>query len=323
MKRVCFLMPQGLLKLSSLFGAIEIFEIANAFYILNGQKPYYDIKVIGSDIRQSMLNTQCKIKAEDPAKCKDKPDIIVIPGMHNGNDYSLGKNKRLLGWMIDRYKDGCELASLCTGAFMLAASGLLDNKECSTHWAAEQAFNKKFPRVKLRTHKIITDSNGIYTTGGATSSLNLILHLIEKYSGHDAAIYCSKILQLDIDRRSQLPFMMFRGQHDHEDEAVKAAQEFIETNIAKRVTIEFLARKFGMSNRNFIRRFKKATNEVPIGYIQKVRIEAAKRSLERKRKNINEVMYAVGYNDVKTFRTIFKKITGFSPIEYQQKFGKH
>ena len=316
-------MPQGILKLSSMFGAMEIFENANTYYINKGKKPYYDVRVIGSGLQQSLFNTECVIKTDDHSQTIDKPDLIIIPGVHNGNDYSLAKNRQLLDWMLYQYKEGCELASLCTGAFMLAATGLLDDKECSTHWAAERLFIKMFPRVKLRTDKIITDRDGIYTAGGANSSLNLVLYLVEKYNGHEAALYCSKILQIDFDRRSQLPFMMFQGQVNHDDEAIKAVQVFIEKNIDEKVTVEFLADKFAMSKRNFIRRFKKATNNVPIEYIQKVRVEAAKRSLELKRKNINEVMYSVGYSDVKAFRMIFKKITGFSPMEYQKKFGRN
>jgi transcriptional regulator GlxA family with amidase domain len=180
-----------------------------------------------------------------------------------------------------------------------------------------------FPKVKLCTDKIVTDNDGIYTAGGANSSFNLILYLIGKFSGYETALYCSKISQIDIDRHSQLPFMMFKGEKDHDDNAIKDVQDFIEANIDERVTVEFLANKFAMSKRNFIRRFKKAINNVPLEYIQKVKMEVAMRSLELKRKNVNEVMYSVGYTDVKAFRTIFKKITGFSPSEYQQKFRQN
>ncbi len=243
--------------------------------------------------------------------------------MDTENDYSLKKNKQLLGWIVEQHGKGCEIASLCTGAFMLAASGLLDNKECSTHWAAEDLFIKMFPRIKLCKDRIITDCDGIYTAGGGNTALNLMLYLVEKFNGRETALYCSKLLQIDIGRNSQLPFILFEGQKDHNDEAIQKVQQFIEANIDERVTVEYLAGKFLMSKRSFIRRFKKATNNVPIEYIQKVKIEAAKRLLEQKVKNINEVMYSVGYTDVKTFRTIFKKITGISPSEYQQKFSQN
>ena len=321
MKKVYFLIPDGSLKLSSLFGAIEIFEHANDFLVNKGASPYYDIKVIGSDLRQSLLNSQFMIKTGINELDGESPDLIIIPGVFENNNLSSRENKAFLDWMVDQYKDGCQLASLCTGAFMLAATGLLANKECATHWAAERLFREMFPDVKLCTDKIVTDSNGIYTAGGANSSLNLILYLIEKFNGHEIALYCAKILQIDIDRNSQLPFMIFKGQRNHDDETIREVQDFIEANIDERVTVEFLAEKFAISKRNFIRRFKKATKSLPIEYIQKTKIEAAKRNLELKRKNVNEVMYSVGYTDVKAFRTIFKKLTGYSPTEYQQKFS--
>lgn len=314
-------MPEGHLKLSSLFGAIEIFEHANNFFISKGANPYYDIKVIGSDIRQSLLNSQFMIETGTNGLDGESPDIIIIPGLFENNNFASDANKVFLDWMVDQYKEGCQLASLCTGAFMLAATGLLANKECSTHWAAEKSFRKMFPDVKLCTDKIVTDDSGIYTAGGANSSLNLILYLIEKFNGHETALYCAKILQIDIDRNSQLPFIIFKGQRNHDDITIKEVQDFIEANIDERVTVEFLAEKFAISKRNFIRRFKKATKSLPIEYIQKTKIEAAKRSLEMKRKNVNEVMYSVGYTDVRAFRAIFKRFTGYSPTEYQQKFS--
>lgn len=321
MKKIYFLIPDGSLKLSSLFGAIEIFEHANAFFVSNGANPYYDIKVIGADTQQSFLNSQLMIRTGRNELKSENPDLIIIPGIYESNNLASTQNRMFLDWMIDRYKNGCQLASLCTGAFMLAATGLLANKECSTHWAAAKVFQDKYPNIKLSTDKIVTDHNGIFTAGGANSSLNLILYLIEKFNGHETALYCAKILQIDIDRNSQLPFMIFKGQRNHEDKTIHDVQTFIEANIEERVTVEFLAEKFAISKRNFIRRFKKATKSLPIEYIQKTKIEAAKRSLELKRKNVNEVMYSVGYTDVKAFRMIFKKLTGYSPTEYKQKFS--
>ena len=322
MKKVYFLLPEGLLRPSTLFCAMEVLEKANDYYVNKGRKPFYDIKIIGQSARQSLFNGQLMIKI-DHSLGMATPDIIIIPGLHAPNDYSLKKNKLLLAWIIEQYKKGCELASLCTGSFVLAATGLLDNEECSTHWAAEDLFKKAFPNVRLRTDKIITDTNSIYTAGGSNSSLNLILHLVEKFNGRETALYCSKIFQIDIGSNTQLPYILFKGQKDHNDEAIKKAQQYIEANINERVTVEYLADKFAIPKRSFIRRFKKATDNVPVEYIQKVKMEAAKRSFELKRENINEVMFSVGYTDAKAFRTIFKKITGISPSEYQQKFRQN
>jgi len=152
--------------------------------------------------------------------------------------------------------------------------------------------------------------------------LNLILYLIEKYNGREVALYCAKVLQIDIDRQSQSPYIMFRGQKDHDDESIKMAQTFIEEQVTEKIPVDLLADKFLMSRQSFARRFKKATQNTPVEYIQRVKVEAAKRSLEAGRLNVSEVMYSLGYNDMKAFRTIFKKITGLSPMGYKMKFSK-
>jgi len=322
MKKVYFLLPDRVLRPGSLFSAIEVLEQANTYFTSKGRKPYYDIKIIGFNSGQSILNSRFFIKTDNISLKRARPDIIIIPGIHDLNSNSLNKNKNLLSWMIERYKDGCELASLCTGSFMLAATGLLNNEECSTHWAAEKSFMEMFPKVKLCTDKIITDSKGIYTAGGANSSLNLILYLIEKFNGRETAVYCSKILMIDINRSSQAPFVLFEGQKNHVDKDILRVQKFIEANVEEKISVEELAGKFNISRRSFVRRFKKATNNSPLEYMQRIKIEAAKRYLERGRLNINEVMYSLGYSDVKAFRGMFRKITGISPINYRNKYNK-
>ena len=322
MKQVCFLLPEAPSKLGSLFSAIEVFEIANEFYESKGKPLYYDIRIVSAIAKQHLPDMRLNIRTAIQHYKTTKPSIIIIPGLCDGDGYSFNENDELIRWIIGQYGKGCELASLCTGAFFLAGTGLLRGTECSTHWKAEETFRKMFPDVKLCTDKIITDNKGIYTAGGGTSSLNLMLYLVEKYNGRQAALYCAKLLQLDIERNSQAPFILFEGQKNHDDEAIKKVQQFIERNVDERITVEFLADKFGMSKRNFIRRFKKATHNVPVEYIQKVRIEAAKRSIEKKTRNVNEVMYSVGYSDIKAFRNIFKKVTGLTPTEYKLKFSK-
>lgn len=321
MKQVCFLLPDELLKPSTFFAALEIYEKANEFGVKQQNKPFYNVKIVGSSNIQDIHNSQFAIHAVDVKNVSRRPDLIIIPGLHVPNDSCFERNKHLINWMVMQYKAGAELASLCTGSFFLAATGLLKNKECSTHWKAESEFLKMFPEVKLQTDKIITDSKGIYTAGGAYSSLNLILYMIEKYNGREVALYCAKVLQIDIERNSQAPFIIFKGQKKHDDDQIKEVQLFIEANVEEKITVEYLSDKFSISKRSLIRRFKKATNNPPLEYIQRIKMEAAKRSLESNRKNINEVMYSVGYTDVKAFRNIFKKVTGLSPVEYKLKFS--
>jgi transcriptional regulator GlxA family with amidase domain len=228
----------------------------------------------------------------------------------------------MIDWIGKQYKHGAEIASICTGAYMLASTGLLDGKTCSTHWSAADQLRSMFPKVDLQAGQLITDEHGIYTNGGAYSFLNLMIYLVEKYYDRQTAIYCSKVFQIEMDRHSQSPFIIFKGQKSHGDEVVREAQVYIESKLDEKVSMEQIASRFALGRRNFDRRFIKATGNTPLEYAQRVKIEAAKKAFETTRKTINEVMYEVGYADVKAFRELFRKITGMSPLEYRSKYNK-
>ena len=215
-----------------------------------------------------------------------------------------------------------EIASLCKGAFLLAETGLLNGKSCATHWTSHDLFRERFPKVNLIPEKIICEDRGIYSSGGAYSILNFTLYLIEKYCGRETAIICSKLAEIEFDRISQDQFIIFNGQKDHGDESIVRAQTFIEENHGQKLSIEKIASMVHMNVRTFLRRFKKATSNTPLEYIQRVRIEAAKKRLESTTDNIMDVMYDTGYSDDKAFRNIFKKHSGLSPKEYRKKYNR-
>jgi len=251
-----------------------------------------------------------------------KTDLIIIPAVNGDMEKVVELNKDFFPWITLQHQAGAEVASLCVGAFLLAATGLLKGKSCATHWLAANDFKQLFPDVNLVSENIITDEHGIYSSGGALSFWNLLLYLLEKYTNREMAILVSKYYEIEIDRVSQSRFIMFHGQKTHEDEPVKKAQEFIESNFDEKITIAQLASMLALGRRNPERRFKKATSNTVVEYIQRVKIEAAKKSFETSRKNINEVMFEVGYNDTKAFRTIFKRTTGLSPVEYRNRYNK-
>jgi transcriptional regulator GlxA family with amidase domain len=251
-----------------------------------------------------------------------KTDLIIIPAVNGEMGKVIEINKDFFPWINKQHANGAEVASLCVGAFLLASTGLLKGKKCATHWFGANEFKKMFPDVDLVSEKIITDEQGIYSSGGATSFWNLLLYIIEKYTDRDMAITMAKYFEIEIDRYNQSSFIIFQGQKDHEDESVKQAQEFIEKNYHERITVEQLTTMLALSRRNFERRFKKATANTVVEYMQRVKIEAAKKGLETGRKNVNEMMYEVGYSDDKAFRNVFKKTTGLSPIEYRNKYNK-
>lgn len=228
----------------------------------------------------------------------------------------------MIAWIESQYNKGAEIASICTGAFLLASSGILNGKACSTHWSAADDLRTKFPEIEVKMGKVITDENGIYTNGGAYSFLNLIIYLVEKFYDRETAIYCAKVFQIEMDRQSQLSFVIFKGQKQHQDELVRKAQEYIERHPHEKISIETLSSKLAVGRRNFDRRFIRATGDTPLEYSQRVKMEAAKRAFETSAKTIHEVMYSVGYSDAKAFREVFRKITGLSPLAYRNKYNK-
>jgi transcriptional regulator GlxA family with amidase domain len=251
-----------------------------------------------------------------------KPDLIIIPAISGNLDTAIRLNRDFVPWIVEQYKGGTEVASLCLGAFLLAETGLLNGRSCSTHWLFANEFRNRYPEVELTDDKIVTDQSGVYSSGGANSYWNLLLYLVEKYTSREMAILASKFFVLDIDRHSQSPFSIFKGQKIHNDPEIVRVQEYIESNYQDKITVDELCVKFGIARRTFERRFKKATNNTVLEYWQRVKIEAAKRQLEMSRKTVGEVMYEVGYNDTKAFRDIFKKVTSMSPVDYRNKYNK-
>ncbi|MNL11328.1 HTH-type transcriptional regulator CdhR [compost metagenome] len=252
----------------------------------------------------------------------NKTDLIILPSVGSNFEKAQKGNVGIVDWIAKQYKNGAEIATMCSGAFMLASAGLLDGKNCSTHWNYANKFRSLFPDVNLQTDELITDEHGIYTNGGAYSFLNLVIYLVEKYYDRQTAIFCSKVFQIEIDRQSQSPFIIFKGQKQHGDEMIQEAQAYIENQLTEKISIEALSSKFSIGRRNFDRRFIKATGNTPIEYVQRVKVESAKKSLETTRKSINEVMYEVGYSDLKAFREVFRRFTGVSPLVYRSKYNK-
>ncbi len=321
MKNVSILVPETAI-IEAVADPQYMFSAVNSFLHSAGKESLFDIQLVSLTKTVKLNNSSFTVHADKLLNEVKKTDLIFIPAISGDIPRALELNKDYIPWIKQQHENGSEIASLCIGAFLLAATGLLNGKKCSTHWNAAGLFRNMFPEVELVDAKIITEENGIYSSGGANSYWSLLLHLVEKYTDRQTAILASKYFLVDIDRSSQSPFAIFKGQKEHNDEAVKDVQDYIEQNIEQKITVDALADKVAVGRRSFERRFKRATQNSVLTYIQRVKIEAAKRSFESSRKNINEVMYDVGYTDTKAFRTTFKKITGLTPIEYRNKYNK-
>ena len=321
MKKVSILVPE-----SSVMQAIAdpqyLFSAANQFLLSAGKPALFEVELVGVKKQIKLNNGMFSVHTNRLLKEVDKTDLVFIPALFGDMTSAIAKNKTVVPWIVDQYRKGAEVASLCVGAFLLASTGLLNGKKCSTHWGYQSEFREMYPDVEVVEGGIVTEEERIYSSGGAHSYWNLLLYLLEKYTDRETAILASKYFAIDIDRDSQSAFAMFKGQKNHKDKEILKAQEYIEKNIHGKISTDELAKISAIGRRTFERRFKDATNNSVLEYIQRIKIEAAKRQFETSRKNINEVMYDVGYTDTKAFRDLFKKLTGLTPVEYRNKYNK-
>jgi transcriptional regulator GlxA family with amidase domain len=322
MKHLTLLVPKGENNLSSIAGAYKILSRANSLWQERGNDPVFQIQMAGLQKEVDFYDGLFSVKPHTHVSAISRTDLILIPSLNHNFERAIRENTEMIDWIRSQYRLGAEVASICTGAFFLAETGILNGRSCSTHWSAADVFRSRFPEVRLQPDRLITDENGIYTNGGAYSFLQLMLYLVEKYFDRETAILCSKIFQIDMDRQSQSSFIIFSGQKKHNDELVKKVQNYLESNVQEKWSVEELSSRFALGRRTFDRRFSKATGNSLIEYAQRVKMEAAKKALESSRKTVQEIMYDVGYSDLKAFREVFRKVTGVSPVEYKMKWGR-
>ncbi|MCA9730865.1 MAG: helix-turn-helix domain-containing protein [Deferribacteres bacterium] len=319
MKKVIIIIPETAVP-ASIVDPQYMFFAVNNFFAEAGAQPCFDVQLVGLAKEVKLNFDTVSIRANCTINQVKQADLVIVPALSGDMKIAVARNKAFVSFLREQREGGAEIASLCVGAFLLASTGLLDGKQCSTHWLFANQFASMFPRVQLAADKIITDQGGIYTSGGATSYWNLLLYLVEKYAGREMALKAAKFFLLDMHKSTQLPFTIFRGQKEHNDTEILLVQNYIEDHFMENLTIDFLANKAKLGRRTFERRFKKATTNTIVEYVQRVKVEVAKQALEKGKKTINEVMGEVGYGDIKAFRNVFKKYAGMSPNEYKNKF---
>lgn len=326
MKHLSILVPDEQTNMSTIaciIGTYQVFSEANNYLARKNEKAIFKIELVGATKNDFLNNNLLSIKHQVVINEIDKTHLIIIPASLIRSYETASKNNQLLiDWVRKQYKQGVEIASMCAGSFMLASTGILSGRTCSTHWALAENFRELYPEVNLQTDQLITDENGIYTNGGAYSFLNLLMYLVEKLYDRQTAIHCAKYFQIDLDRNLQAEFSIFNGHKKHGDEAILVAQKFLEENYPNKISIEKLSSDLCIGRRSFDRRFIKATGFTPLDYLQRVKIESAKKMFETTRKSVSEIMYEVGYNDAKAFRDVFNRVTGLSPLGYKSKYNK-
>lgn len=250
-----------------------------------------------------------------------KTDLILITSVEFINQPFLSKYPELKDWLVEHYKKGAVIASVCAGSFLLAETGLLDGKIATTHWAFADDMQEQFPDVDVHSDKIITEQDNIICAGGATSWQDLVSHLIEKYSSISTAKYIDQFFLLNSHQAGQQPYKLLKSMTSHEDKVIKESQELIEESLIEQELLAKVTQASGLPERTFKRRFKMATKQTPNEYIQNVRIDTAKKLLLISSFTVQEIAEQVGLMDGSYFRRLFKRKTGLSAQDFRRSFA--
>ena len=316
---------------TSVTGPIDIFNIANIHQRVchqNTGNPLFSWKIYSLDGKPVRTSTGIILSVNGDYSQAGNPDICYIPGIdHAYGSEVLDKVKELrgnLGQLVKRYhQDGATVASVCSGAFLLADAGLLDNREATTSWWLAHHFTGAYPKVDLQLEKIVTEDNNILTSGAVTAYLYLCIALIEKFAGSAMAQTCAKTILLQNKSASQAPYIPVPHHFKQKDEMVQQAVQWMQQNLSEEFQLDDLAQRLAVSPRTFIRRFNQATGKPPKQYFQKLRIDEAKRLLESTALSVDDITEKVGYLDVSSFRRLFKREVELSPTEYRKRFGRY
>ena len=286
----------------------------------------FDARIVTMDGKPVDTTTGQQIHPHAGIDDIERPDIILISSLLSASatfadvDSYLKNAAPAVDWVRQMSRDGSFIASACSGTFLLAEAGLLDGRDATTHWMLEGVFRRRYPRVSYHGERLLLEY-GDLICGGAFSAFNdVLLRLIERYAGREIAMLCARVMLLEPSRELQQPFAEPGNKH-HEDESIARAEAWLKRHFDKKISVEEAADAVAMGGRNFKRRFKAATGETPLEYLQRLRIESAKRQLEQSGRSSLKVIWSVGYEDASSFRRLFKKHTGVTMEQYRRRFG--
>ena len=298
--------------------ALEMLTAANLFS--PADSPPFDVQIASLDGAEvSVLGGQ-SMQVECSLDEIAHTDLVLIPGFLFTLKQALPALPSYAAWLRQQYAQGAVVASMCTAAFMLAEAGLLDGHRATTHWALAPLFRRRYPEVQLDEGQMLCEDNRLLTSGGASASMDLLLHLIRRFASLELAQLCSKYLLIDNVRSEQSVYVMWSLPKEHGDGDILRVRNWLEEHFAQQVLIDELAQRFGFGIRNFKRRFKDATGYTPLAYLQTLRLEKAKQLLESTRASLDSITYQVGYTDSSSFRRLFVQRVGLLPAAYRKKF---
>ncbi len=311
---------------ASVATSLEVFDSANILARARQKleqresRPAFAVESASLDGKPVLCTGRLSLVPEKSIEQVGETDLIIVPGFMFNILQVLPLAAPLSDWLSHQAAQGAHVASICTGTFVTAQAGLLDGREATTHWYFVKEFQKRFPETILKEECTVTDDTGMICSGGVSSAIDMLLYLMRVYGSPELAADCSKKLLVDTSGRSQRPYIQHHFRRNHEDQDILKVQDWLDSHYQQDIVFEAVAQQFHFGARNFIRRFKQATGDTPIQYLQNLRIERAKFLLETTRANFDQVTLQIGYEDSNSFRRLFKTRVGVSPAEYRKKF---
>ncbi|MCA1440616.1 helix-turn-helix domain-containing protein [Ensifer sp. IC4062] len=307
-----------------------IFDVMNAFALLPPPghappaPPPFQVEIVGLWAGPLELASGVPVMVQRGIAAIETTDILIVPSVLLGpNGWQKGRHPELVDWLSAMHRRGALLCSACSGIFLLAETGLFDGVDATVHFGYAQAFHSVFPKVTLHPERVLVVSGEreeLITSGASMTWHDLVLYLIARHAGATAAQAVARYFALQWHQDGLAPYIVFEGRNDHGDVAIQAAQEWIATHFSVANPLEEMVRRAGLTERTFKRRFTGATGLSPIAYVQRLRIEDAKRRLERTESPVDEISWRVGYEDPAFFRRLFKRVTGLTPGSYRRRF---
>lgn len=311
-----------------------LYETLNAFPLLRGlyddvpERPPFTVDIVATEKTHAVAASGLSLNIHRAIDDVDQTDIVIVSSMmcQDGYEWRTGDYPEFVDWMARMHERGAILCSACSGALVLAETGLLDGKRATIHWAFASTFQRHFPAVDLCLDEVLVtagERDELVMSGASASWNDLVLYLVARFIHPTSAQALAKFMLLQWHTEGQAPFLPFYAPRHHGDSMVLGAQNWLAANFSVARPVETMACMTGVSGRTFERRFKDATGYTPIDYVARIRIEEGKRRLERTDTPIDEISWQVGYEDAAAFRRLFKRITRLTPSEYRKRFRFH
>jgi len=307
-----------------------IYDVLGSFRMLGRMEPSipetppFAVEIVAAKRGSVALVSGMPIEANRAVSEIAATDIVIVPSVLLGPDgWATGRYPEIVDWARRMHADGALLCSACSGIFLLAETGLFDDRKSTVHWAYAEDFAKVFPRVPLSPERVLIVSGAreeLITSGAAMTWHDLVLYLIARHVGATAAQTIARTFALQWHHDGLAPYIMFQGRQDHGDAAIADAQAWLATHFSVANPVDEMVRRSDLAERTFKRRFTEATGFSPIDYVQRLRIEDAKRRLERTDAPADDISWSVGYEDAAFFRRLFKRVTGMTPGAYRRRF---